>query len=151
MKLGIFTPWSCCDGKEMYKKTWCTCKVVVLLILTRLFWRSRCRRRRRRRILRSLIRTQTRLRSDKVSNRTDFYIVIQQLISTVPKRLELSPKLSSRVLNTDGNSNTHDIFFFLNKSSIALASSLDLYACNRMCLYLNEFALKWRYLTRQAS
>ena len=32
VKLGTFTPWSCADGKEMYKKTWCTCKVVVLPI-----------------------------------------------------------------------------------------------------------------------
>ena len=30
MKLGIFTPYSCSDDKEMYKKAWCTCKVVVL-------------------------------------------------------------------------------------------------------------------------
>ena len=27
-----FTSQSCSDGKEMYKKVWCTCKVVVLLI-----------------------------------------------------------------------------------------------------------------------
>ena len=32
MKLGIFTSKSCSDGKEMYKKAWCTCKVVVLSI-----------------------------------------------------------------------------------------------------------------------
>ena len=29
-KLGIFTSKSCKDGKEMNKKAWCTCKVVVL-------------------------------------------------------------------------------------------------------------------------
>ena len=32
LKFGIFTSLSCSDGKEMYKKAWCTCKVVVLLI-----------------------------------------------------------------------------------------------------------------------
>ena len=42
VKLGIFTSKSCSDGKEMYKKAWCTCKVVVLLSCC-----SRCRRRRR--------------------------------------------------------------------------------------------------------
>ena len=30
MKLGIFTGSCAVDGKEMYKKAWCTCKVVVL-------------------------------------------------------------------------------------------------------------------------
>ena len=30
MKLGIFTGSRAVDGKEMYKKVWCTCKVVVL-------------------------------------------------------------------------------------------------------------------------
>ena len=30
VKLRTFTLWSCSDGKEMYKKEWCTCKVVVL-------------------------------------------------------------------------------------------------------------------------
>ena len=30
VKLGIFTVRSAVDGKEMYKKAWCTCKVVVL-------------------------------------------------------------------------------------------------------------------------
>ena len=39
MKLGIFTGSRAVDGKEMYKKVWCTCKVVVLLI-----WLSRRRR-----------------------------------------------------------------------------------------------------------
>ena len=32
MKFGIFTSHSCSDGKEMYKRVWCMCKVVVLLI-----------------------------------------------------------------------------------------------------------------------
>ena len=32
VKLGIFTSWSCSDGKEMYKKTWCTSKMVVLVV-----------------------------------------------------------------------------------------------------------------------
>ena len=32
VKLGIFTSWSCSDGKEMYKKTWCTWKMVVLVV-----------------------------------------------------------------------------------------------------------------------
>ena len=31
LQLGIFTSQSCKDGKEMYKKVLCTCKVVVLL------------------------------------------------------------------------------------------------------------------------
>ena len=31
VKLGIFTSQSCRDGKEMYNKARCTCKVVVLL------------------------------------------------------------------------------------------------------------------------
>ena len=30
VKLGIFRGSRAVDGKEMYKKTWCTCKVVVL-------------------------------------------------------------------------------------------------------------------------
>ena len=30
VKLGIFTGSRAVDGKEMYKKAWCTCKVVVL-------------------------------------------------------------------------------------------------------------------------
>ena len=29
MKLGSFTSYSSSDGEEMYKKAWCTCKVVV--------------------------------------------------------------------------------------------------------------------------
>ena len=33
VKLAIFSSQSCNDGKEMYKKALCTCKVVVLLIL----------------------------------------------------------------------------------------------------------------------
>ena len=32
VKLGIFTSQSCSDGKEMYKKAWYTCKIVVLVI-----------------------------------------------------------------------------------------------------------------------
>ena len=32
VKLSIFTSWSCSDGKEMYKKTWCTWKMVVLVV-----------------------------------------------------------------------------------------------------------------------
>ena len=32
VKLGSFTLQSCSDGKEMFKRAWCTCKVVVLLI-----------------------------------------------------------------------------------------------------------------------
>ena len=36
VKLRSFTLWSCSDGNEMYKKA-CTCKVVVLPILTVLF------------------------------------------------------------------------------------------------------------------
>ena len=32
VKFGIFTSYSCSDGKEMYKKAWCTCRVVVLPI-----------------------------------------------------------------------------------------------------------------------
>ena len=30
VNLGTCTLWSCSDGKEMYKKAWCTCRVVVL-------------------------------------------------------------------------------------------------------------------------
>ena len=43
VKLGIFMWQSCCDSKEMYKKVWCTCKVVVCLIKPLLFLLSRCR------------------------------------------------------------------------------------------------------------
>ena len=32
LKLGILTSQSCSDGKEMYNKAWCTCKIVVLVI-----------------------------------------------------------------------------------------------------------------------
>ena len=32
VKFGTFTSLSCRDGNEMYKKTCCTCKVVVLLV-----------------------------------------------------------------------------------------------------------------------
>ena len=39
VKLGIFTSWSCSDGKEMYKKAWCTCKMVVLLIKSIAFFK----------------------------------------------------------------------------------------------------------------
>ena len=42
LKVGNFTLQSCSDGKEVYQKAWCTCKVVVLLIF--FFWCSRCRR-----------------------------------------------------------------------------------------------------------
>ena len=38
VKLGIFTSQSCCDGKAMYKKAWCKCRVVVLLIETYFFF-----------------------------------------------------------------------------------------------------------------
>ena len=31
VKLGIFTSLSCNDGKEMYKKAWCTCEVVYIV------------------------------------------------------------------------------------------------------------------------
>ena len=31
LKFGHFTSWSCSGGREMYKKAWCTCSVVVLL------------------------------------------------------------------------------------------------------------------------
>ena len=44
---GTFTLYSCNDGKEMYKKARCTCKVFVLLIKPIPFCCSRCRRRRR--------------------------------------------------------------------------------------------------------
>ena len=38
---------SCKNGKEMYKKVWCTCEIAVLLIKPIVFfWRSRCRPRR---------------------------------------------------------------------------------------------------------
>ena len=43
VKLGIFIWQSCSDSKEMYKKVWCTCKVVVCLIKPLLFLLSRCR------------------------------------------------------------------------------------------------------------
>ena len=50
---GILTSYSCSDGKEIYKRTWCTCKVVVFLIKKKLllFCHSRCRRGRRIRFL----------------------------------------------------------------------------------------------------
>ena len=32
VELGIFRSYSSSDGKEMYKKAWCTCKIIVLLI-----------------------------------------------------------------------------------------------------------------------
>ena len=41
VKLGIFMSYSCSDGKEMYKKAWCTCKVIVLLIQTYCLFASR--------------------------------------------------------------------------------------------------------------
>ena len=46
VKLGSFTFH---DGREIYKKRWCTCKVVCFadLNLSVIFCRSRCRRRRR--------------------------------------------------------------------------------------------------------
>ena len=40
-----YSKQQCSDGKEMYKKAWCTCKVVVLLIYCS--FAPRCRRRRR--------------------------------------------------------------------------------------------------------
>ena len=43
----------------MYKKAWCTCKVVVLPIKT-VFCRSRCRRRRRRLCLSALVKNSVR-------------------------------------------------------------------------------------------
>ena len=50
---GILTSYSCSDGKEIYKRTWCTCKVVVFLIKKKLLLlcHSRCRRGRRIRFL----------------------------------------------------------------------------------------------------
>ena len=42
--MGTFTFWSCNNGKETYKKAWCTCKVVVFLESNLLpFCRSRRR------------------------------------------------------------------------------------------------------------
>ena len=41
MKLGIFTGSRAVDGKEMYKKARCMCKVVVCLIKLLLIWLSR--------------------------------------------------------------------------------------------------------------
>ena len=38
VKQGIFMSLSCSDGEEMYKKAWCACKVVVLLIKSIAFW-----------------------------------------------------------------------------------------------------------------
>ena len=38
VKLGSFTSKSCNDGKEMYKKAWCTCKIIVLTIETFCFF-----------------------------------------------------------------------------------------------------------------
>ena len=32
LKIGISMLYSCIDGKEMYKKAWCMCKIIVLLI-----------------------------------------------------------------------------------------------------------------------
>ena len=46
MKLSILTSYSCKNGKEMYKKVCCTCKIVVCLLNLWLLWSSRCRRRR---------------------------------------------------------------------------------------------------------
>lgn len=49
---GILTSYSCSDVKEMDRKTWCTCKVVVFLTKTYCFFcHSRCRRGRRIRLL----------------------------------------------------------------------------------------------------
>ena len=48
VRLGTFTLQKWSDGKEMYVKAWCTCKVVVFSNLNLLlFCCSRCRRRRR--------------------------------------------------------------------------------------------------------
>ena len=41
-QVGLFTSYSCKNGKEMYKQVWCTGKVVVLLIKPIVFWRSCC-------------------------------------------------------------------------------------------------------------
>ena len=49
MQLGIFTSKSSSEDKEMYKKVWRTCKVVVFLNKPIAFWRSRCRCHRRKR------------------------------------------------------------------------------------------------------
>ena len=43
LKFGYSTSQLCSEGKEMYKKAWCTCRVVVLLIKPIVFWPSRCR------------------------------------------------------------------------------------------------------------
>ena len=49
---GILTSYSCSDVKEMDRKTWCTCKVVVFVTKTYCFFcHSRCRRGRRIRFL----------------------------------------------------------------------------------------------------
>ena len=45
MKLGIFTGSRAVDGKEMYKKAWCTCKVVVLPCQAIAYYLTFCRRR----------------------------------------------------------------------------------------------------------
>ena len=50
-KKGNFVSYSCCDGKEIYKKAWCTCREFLSPLLDLLFfWRCLCRRRRRCRI-----------------------------------------------------------------------------------------------------
>ena len=43
LKCGHLTSLLCRDGKEKYKKAWCTSRVVVLLIKPIAFWRSPCR------------------------------------------------------------------------------------------------------------
>ena len=49
-KKGNFMSYSCSDGKEIYKKAWCTCREFLSPLLDLLlFWRCLCRRRRRRR------------------------------------------------------------------------------------------------------
>ena len=43
LKFGHFTSWLCRDSKEMHRKGWCTCTVVVLLTKPIAFWCCRCR------------------------------------------------------------------------------------------------------------
>ena len=45
LKFGHFMSWSYSGGREMYKKAWCTCSIVVLPTKPIAFWR--CHRRRR--------------------------------------------------------------------------------------------------------
>ena len=36
-EIGLLDAWSCSDGKEMYKKAWCACRVAVLLFKSTAF------------------------------------------------------------------------------------------------------------------